>query len=281
MRKQRWFGSTVAVLMVLLVVAGAMEWSKRSAHEPVGVNTERVLTTEVGQQREVTVAIGVKIVLNTNTSLTRRDLPEQLDVELPSGEVLFDMTSQASKHLQVRAGTASFEARPPAKFSLHRISDDASVVHVFAGTLAVRQDAAFMTVKLQSGQFATLGPRKVVVDKFPPETALRLLSWTQGKLIFDGDSLATVVAVFNRYNRQHIVIADDSLAQFRIGGSYSARNPVGFARALEATFGIRAVSIRSGGRGASVVVLSKPAGTKPKTLQPLVTRVDYAFLRRT
>jgi transmembrane sensor len=280
MRKQRWFGSIVAVLLILLAALGAMEWIKQPAHEPIASNTERVLTTEVGQQREVTVATGVKIVLNTKTSLTKRDLPEQLDLDLRSGEVLVATTAEPSKALRVRAGAASFEAMPPAKFTIRRISDAESVVQVFAGTLAVRQDAAFMTVKLRGGQFATLGPRKLSVDKFPPETALRLLSWTTGKLIFDGDSLASVVAEFNRYNRQQIVIADDSLAQFRIGGSYSARNPVGFAKALQATFGIRAVSIRSGGRGASVVVLSKPAGAKSKTVQPLVTRVDYDFLRR-
>jgi transmembrane sensor len=281
MRKQWWFGSIIAVLMVLLAALGAMEWNKRSAHEPLGVNTERVLTTEVGQQRQLTLESGLNVVLNTQTSLAMQDLSAEFDLELRSGEVLVDTTSKPAKRLRVRAGPATLETTTPAKFSIHRVSDDESVVQVFAGELAIRPDASFMTVKLQSGQSATLGPRKLTVDRFTPETALRLLSWTKGKLIFDGDSLASVVSELNRYNRQQIVIADDSLAQFRIGGSYSATNPVGFAKALEATFGIRAMSIRSGGRGASVVVLSKPATAKSKALQPLITRADrYGSLRR-
>lgn len=66
------------------------------------------------------------------------------------------------------------------------------------------------------------------------------------------------------------MIADNSLAQFRIGGGYKATNPVGFARALEATFNIRAVSVRSGGRGASVIVLTKRHGEKSGTPRPLI-----------
>jgi ferric-dicitrate binding protein FerR (iron transport regulator) len=83
-----------------------------------------------------------------------------------------------------------------------------------------------------------------------------LLAWIDGKLIFDGNSLGDVVSEFNRYNREKMQIADASIAAFRIGGSYSATNPEGFAKRLR-TFGIRAERYRSSGRGASVIVLTK------------------------
>jgi ferric-dicitrate binding protein FerR (iron transport regulator) len=132
--------------------------------------------------------------------------------------------------------------------------------------------ASLVHVKLQAGRSATFVREKVVVDGFSPEKAVRLQSWTQGRLLFDGDSLAEVASEFNRYNREKILIADDSLARFRIGGGYKATNPVGFARALEATFNIRAVSVRSGGRGASVIVLTKRVAGKSMTAPRVIER---------
>jgi transmembrane sensor len=156
------------------------------------------------------------------------------------------------------------------------MSESECVVRVFSGNVRVSPAASLLHVKLQAGRSATFVRDKVVVDSFSPERAVRLQSWTQGRLLFDGDSLAEVASEFNRYNREKILIADDSLAQFRIGGGYNARNPVGFARALEATFNIRAVSVRSGGRGASAIVLTKRASGKSKTMPRLLDRRQSA-----
>ncbi|HVX90653.1 MAG TPA: hypothetical protein VHC20_03375, partial [Candidatus Paceibacterota bacterium] len=97
---------------------------------------------------------------------------------------------------------------------------------------------------------------------FPLASAPRLLSWMEGKLMFDGASLAEVVSEFNRYNREQIFIEDESFAEFRIGGSYTATNPMGFAKALRGTFGIRAEARGTTGSEASVIVLKGAAGAR-------------------
>jgi len=258
MCKRRWGSAAVALAAVL----GAVGWWVTS--ERIGAEPDRVVTTGVGQQREMRLADGSQIVLNTQTTLTTTESPEHVDIDLRSGEALFNTTETPKKQLRVAAGPAAVESSQ-GRFSIRRMSEWECVVRVFSGVVRVSPAASLMHVKLEAGRSATFGRDKVVVESFSPEKATRLQSWTKGRLLFDGDSLADVTSEFNRYNREKILIADDSLAQFRIGGGYKATNPVGFARALEATFNIRAVSVRSGGRGASVIVLTRRPSEKSKT----------------
>jgi transmembrane sensor len=246
--------------MVLAAVLGAAGWwatSERGAAE-----TDRVVTSELGQQQEMRLGDGSQIVLNTQTTLATRESAEHVAVELRSGEALFDTGKKPKKSLRIATGLATVEALQ-GRFSVRLVSDSDCVVRVFSGDVRVLPVASLVRVKLEAGNSARFGRRNVVVESFTPEKSVRLQSWTKGRLLFDGDSLLEVASEFNRYNREKILIAEDSLAQFRIGGGYNATNPVGFARALEATFNIRAVSVRSGGRGASVIVLTKRPTDKP------------------
>jgi len=274
MRNQWWAGSIAAALVILVTVPGAMEWPGSPALEVSRVPADRVLTTDVGQRREVTLAGGSKVVLNTQTAVVSRELADRLELDLSSGEVLVDAaSSRPSKRLRlVVAGSATIEAAD-GMFSVRRTVEGGCIVRVFSGGgVTLLPDASFMSVSLRAGRLATLAPGKLVMNGFSLVSAPRLLAWTQGKLIFDGDSLADVVAEFNRYNREKIVIMDAYLARFRIGGSYSATNPIGFARALERTFNIHAESLRSGGQGASIIVLTRRTEAKPK-LRPSITRI--------
>jgi transmembrane sensor len=252
-----------------------MEWAGSPTRALSQVSADRVLTTGVGQRRDVTLAGGSKVVLNTQTALVSRERADRLELDLNSGEVLIDAPasrSTSAKTLRVVvAGAATVEATE-GMFSVRRTAEGGCIVRVFGGGVTLLPDASSMSVSLRAGRSATLALGKLVMNGFSSAAAPRLLAWTQGKLIFDGDSLGDVVAEFNRYNREKIVIMDAALARFRIGGSYSATNPIGFARALERTFNIRAESVRSGGQGASVIVLTRRVDTKP-TIRPSITRI--------
>jgi transmembrane sensor len=192
---------------------------------------------------------------------------EDVQLRIDSGEVLVDRTPSQSKPVRVTAGPAAIEALTQARFSI-RLTTTACLVRVFDGEVRVRPVAAFMTVNLQSGQMATIAEGRLRVEEFPLASAPRLLSWMEGKLMFDGASLAEVVSEFNRYNREQIFIEDESFAQFRIGGSYTATNPMGFAKALRATFGIRAEARGSGGsQPRGIVLKGDEGGHSPSAVQ--------------
>jgi len=65
------------------------------------------------------------------------------------------------------------------------------------------------------------------------------LAWTTGRLMFQGEKLSDVVDELNRYNQRKLQVTDPDIAELRIGGTFQATDPDGFARALGATFGIK------------------------------------------
>ena len=56
---------------------------------------------------------------------------------------------------------------------------------------------------------------------------------------FRGDSLADAIEEFNRYNRRQLRLAEASLAQLRVGGTFNATDPESFAAALASTFSLQ------------------------------------------
>jgi transmembrane sensor len=69
----------------------------------------------------------------------------------------------------------------------------------------------------------------------------QLLAWRDGMLAFSGESLAQAVRAFDRYGATRIVVADPELAGQKITGLFKADDPMGFARAVGASFGATAV----------------------------------------
>ena len=92
---------------------------------------------------------------------------------------------------------------------------------------------------VHAGEAALVLPDRVTVRRLESQQLESRLSWTTGRLQFRGDSLADAVDEFNRYNRRHLRLADVSLAQLRVGGTFNATDPESFAAALASTFNLQ------------------------------------------
>jgi transmembrane sensor len=57
--------------------------------------------------------------------------------------------------------------------------------------------------------------------------------------MFQGEKLSDVVEEINRYNLRKLQVSDPDIAGLRVGGTFQATDPDGFARALTATFGVK------------------------------------------
>ena len=55
--------------------------------------------------------------------------------------------------------------------------------------------------------------------------AHRALAWAQGRLVFENDTLADVVAEFNKYNHVQLHLSDPLLATRRVSGVFDATDP--------------------------------------------------------
>jgi|SRR5579862_362908 len=103
------------------------------------------------------------------------------------------------------------------------------------------------------------GPR-VTVTKVPPDGLAQRLAWSRihlqgGWIAFQGETLETVAAEFNRHNGRRLVLGDVATAHLRVGGKFHVTDLDGFLAALEVTHGVKAIPAPTNGRKPPVLVL--------------------------
>jgi len=215
-----------------------------------------MLMTQVGEIRQVELADGSKVTLDTAT---------KVDVEIGR--------SRRTAHL--RYGRARFQvARADTPFVVDTASSTATTregvidveqvggqagVHVLAGAAEVRgaDGGQASAVALGAGQAVTVhagGAERANVVRRSPD-------WTRGMLQFDRTPLATAVALANRYSERHILLAGDLGAQ-RVTGAFRAGDTAGLAKALAAAFGL---SLEQRADGNLILSRSASPGFQNKT----------------
>ena len=103
---------------------------------------------------------------------------------------------------------------------------------------------------LDGGQTVTVGghTRQQILHgavTLSPREIKRRLSWQDGTLWFQGETLAEAVAEFNRYNERRLVIEDPTIASWQVGGTFQARDLDSFIATLEQTFDVRAEAMQN------------------------------------
>jgi len=163
--------------------------------------------TGIGERRQVALADGVALDLNTRTSITVRSrTPEATQIELLSGETVIS-TGATPAPLVVIAGTGRIVATE-AEFDL-RCDGNRVAISCLKGHLTVQRDG--LTTPLSADQQVSYGLEGIgTVAATNPET---VTAWQRGLLIFDALPVAEVVAEVNRYRKGHIVLMNDDIGR--------------------------------------------------------------------
>jgi transmembrane sensor len=66
----------------------------------------------------------------------------------------------------------------------------------------------------------------------------RSLAWQGQRLVFESAPLSTIIAEFNRYNRQQLVIADADLGARLFGGTFVATDPSTLVELLRTSYNV-------------------------------------------
>jgi transmembrane sensor len=150
------------------------------------------------------------------------------------GEAQFEVTRDADRPFIV-AASDSHVSVVGTTFVVRKRSAASLDILVSEGRVAI--DSAPQTL-VSAGQMALI--RDGLVMTRSVDDIARRVAWTEGQLIFSGETLSEAVAEFNRYNRRQLVISDPKIAGKTIGGAFKATNPDRFATALENSFRIEA-----------------------------------------
>jgi transmembrane sensor len=245
---------TLAAAAAIVIVTYVSWWRPR--------HFQTTVATEVGHYQTVSLPDGSAVELNTNTHVAITFSVADRRVNLGKGEAHFTVAKNPARPFIVEANGVAVRAvgtafdvrlRPDAVEVLVtegkvRVDDAAkggSLLPVtfnpgLSGDVAAASAAGETERVLSAGQRVVItapsAAASAVVATVAPEEMQRELAWQNRRLEFVSASLADIVADFNRYNRQQLVIADPQLAQKRFGGSFQANDPERFVRMLQENF---------------------------------------------
>jgi transmembrane sensor len=241
---QRWWFAAAAMLAAIAV--GAMWLQKGSELQ--------TLATAVGQQRDVTLADGSIVTLNTNT-IVETDLRRRTrEIYLRKGEAHFQVAHDRSRPFLVHAGDAVVRAVGTA-FEVRVMTDQHVDVVVDEGRVEVRataqepvsQKLPATTVRaLNAGERLSTASRDFAVVPITAQQLSSELAWREGAIIFDGEPLSEAIAEIERYTDARIIVSDPQIAALRVGGRFRTGDVQEFFNALQTAL---PVSIRHSSAG--------------------------------
>ncbi|WP_042858734.1 DUF4880 domain-containing protein [Dickeya sp. NCPPB 3274] len=190
--------------------------------------------TGVGERRQLTLAPGVQVWLNTDSALNVHRRNEELVLQLLSGELLLERDADGNTALRLETGQGSVMPGSACKLSL-RTWEQRSCLAVFGGEAHLQLGAgADRRLRLPAGQEVTYSREQwqspVAVQAFRQ-------SWSGGVLVADNMRLDQLTGEIARYQRLHFQL-DDGVAALRISGVFPLQDTERLFNALTKTLPI-------------------------------------------
>jgi transmembrane sensor len=226
-----------AALLVGTMAWGGMQWLRRPDD----------YSTALGERRVVTLTDGSRISLDSGSEVTVQYSKNARELHLLRGQARFDVTHDVERPFSVEAGNQKVIATGTA-FNIDLSGQKVFVTLIEGHVVVVDEDDGAVlkashriwpkSTELTAGQELAAAPSAV------PEVAKadiqRVTAWTNGQIMFDNETLSSLVARVNRYSATRIVIADPRIAAMRISGVLNAGDVNGFVDIVTHYLSVRA-----------------------------------------
>lgn len=226
-RPQRWAAAACIVLASawLILDSGLIERWQADA------------VTATGEQRRIVLADGSAVTLNTDTALAFNYAGERRGVKILSGEAYFEVQPDKTRPfiVETEQGTVRVVGT---RFSVK--TGNATQVDVESG-IVVCAGQQGDSRQLIAGQHTSIAGQGVAaVTGIDTD---RAFAWLNGRLIFQDQPLAEVIAELDRYHPGAIVITNAKLGQIRVTGNYKLDDTAAIVRALAGIAGVRVINL--------------------------------------
>jgi transmembrane sensor len=239
-----------AVVLSVAVFSGQMPWSGHGA-EGAPKKYNETFATAVGETREVVLADGSRVMLNTGTRIGVSITPNRREVLLIQGEATFDVAPDATRPFHVNAGRREFQAIGT-RFNLREISDENVELTVTEGVVKVldapprlpqtparrRDPITYGEATVVAFQRAEVEPGFQYVTHIQPGEVQARLAWQQGLIVANDKALEDLIAEVERYTNTKFVLADE-LRSVRVTGSFRTGNVNNVRQTLRRHFSVR------------------------------------------
>jgi transmembrane sensor len=204
------------VLKLLLLAAGVgfVGWNVQQ-HTSLG-NVWADYKTGVGQRRNITLADGSQIQLNTDTAIDVSFDPAQRLIRLRSGEILIQtgkLDDQRPFFVESRDGRIQALGT---RFSVHQLSGATRVGVLEDRVIVQPADLSTAAIVLSAGEGADFDRRHIgLIHPFKSTE----VAWTNGQLIVLNARLGNVIEELGRY-RRGVLHCDDRARDLRVSGTF-------------------------------------------------------------
>jgi len=248
----------MAAAASLLLFLGAVLWFQNLG----------VITTGVGEQRQMVLEDGTRVFLNTDTRLVVSYNNDARRVELRRGEALFNVAKKSDWPFIVTAGDREVRAlgtsfvvrREEQQLAVTLVEGKVVVSPVQQATQSAAESALAQQPAQSTGSAApsvdkqTSAPGRSDVFTLAPGQRLtfgagsparldtpsveKATAWRRGQVILDDTPLRAAAEEMNRYNAIKLVVAEDVAADLLVSGLFQAGDSIHFANAVADTYNL-------------------------------------------
>lgn len=218
--------------LVVLASAGSLGWLGWRSDSAQQLLAD--YRTQIGERRQVRLADGSSLLLNTNTSINVQFDGQQRKVQLLWGELLVSTAADPlqrpfrvfTRHAEVLALGTRFVLRSDEREEQVAVLEHAVQVSLGNG-MAPRRVEAGQQLAFSAGAFAALRPNDAAVG-----------AWGQGSIIAVDRPLGELLADLSRY-RRGVLQCDPQIAGLKISGAFPIDDTDRALAALESGFSLQ------------------------------------------
>jgi len=212
-------------------LAGWLGW--REALLPAGVMALGAdHRTGTGELREIVLADGSRVWLNTGSAINVRFDASERVVSLVEGEIFIATAHDAARPFRVSTEHGRMQALGT-RYNVRR-GPDRTMLAVYEGAVEVRALGGSVRT-LAAGQQARFDADGI--SEIEPAEQARA-AWIDGTLVADNITLRQLLHELQRYRHGYLGVADE-VADLRVYGSFPARDPDRVLRMLVSALPIR------------------------------------------
>lgn len=251
-------GIGLGVAALALVIGAGMFWQRQHFE---------VYQTRAGERRTEMLSDGSEISLDSNSEVRVRYGRHSRELVLAKGQALFNVAHDVLRPFSVTAGRHEIVATGTS-FNVDMLGAQLMVTLLEGHVVVVPHatdsaqsapradlaDTADSRIDLDAGEQLVLAPSdrpsitRVNVD--------RTVAWEKGRLVFEDESLESVVRRVGRYSLHPIVIEDEATARLRISGVFHEGDVKGFVSTIVAYLPVQAAQESDGSVHLSVTAAS-------------------------
>jgi len=231
--KTRWINWAVqvaAVVVLSLIFSGIYtslnhnNWNQNFAN-----NTASPVYQEIkaayGTQTKVELSDGTKVFLNSGSKLRfpQTFANQQQRIVILDGEGYFEVTKNKEHPFVVQANQLNVRVLGT-KFNVDAYTDSPSVsVALVEGSVMLQDNSGNQNkdlMELKPNQVATLNPTDRTLSKTDVPDLYKYTAWINGRIVFYGDPIQTVVKKLEKWYNVDIVISDKRLEGYKFTATF-------------------------------------------------------------